>query len=129
MKLLPQLIEASCYLGLQASARRAAYTIAPSSIHGFGAFAATDIEVGSEIATAYFALASDTAESRVYGGTRLGRFVNHSVNPNVALSRGRERSWVVIAIRPIRRGQELTSDYAIDCPKLATESDARFVYS
>ena len=129
MKLPTQLLRIQSRTGVRPQGGRDAYLIGPSAIHGFGAFATTDYDVGTEVATAFLPLAGYRSQDPVYGGTRLGRFVNHSGEPNVALKRGRGGSWVVVAVQPIRAGQELMSDYAVDWPKLEAEPRARYVFA
>ncbi|MFZ4576167.1 MAG: SET domain-containing protein [Phycisphaerales bacterium] len=99
------------------------------STHGVGVFAARDLQAGARLLPMSGPLVDfDTAVnlgpdqcytmqvelSRVYIVLRApGRYVNHSCDPNAGISpRGEGRSLELIALKPLRRGEEIRFDYS-----------------
>ena len=75
-------------------------TLGPSQIHGTGVFAARDFAPGVLVGPA-----------RVDGlRSQLGRYTNHSLNPNARMMRDKD-DILLVALAPIRDGDEITTDY------------------
>ena len=97
-----------------------ALTVAPSSIHGHGVFAITDIAAGTHIGT-YEGRSTDADGTHVLWveaggdswelieGTGILRWLNHSSTPNAEFD-GAE----LYAIVDIEAGIEITFDYGPD---------------
>lgn len=93
--------------------KRVRWKVASSKIHGRGLFATKTIKKGSLLGTC------ETVKSRSPGEHTLWlddtpvdvtcelRYINHSKQPNVAYY----EDCTVVALRKIRRGEELTHDY------------------
>ena len=106
--------------------------VAESGIHGVGVFAARDFAAGetvlvmddSRVVDEEHPLRPELGEYEYHcdyleGGKVVlqgspERHVNSSCDPNV-YARRRGGESVVVARRPIRAGEEITSDYIIDC--------------
>ena len=109
--------------------------IGPSPIHGTGVFACEPVEAGGEVwrfhppfdqvltvqeIAALPAAARAFLTTYAYPSSELGgklvlsgdhaRFLNHSLDPNTE-----EKSFLSIARRPIRAGDEITCDYGAFC--------------
>jgi SET domain-containing protein len=113
--------------------------VRPSPIHGQGLFALRDFAQGEEVMEALsedvplWAVQSpsllhsmptniNTVGQLAEGGpyvyiTDLGSYVNHQRNATVGLV-PRGLVWYMHALRPIRAGEELTSDYTLLPPFL-----------
>jgi SET domain-containing protein len=91
-------------------------TIANSHIHGRGLFAATAIRKGATLGICATSKTQDPGEHTLWldeGPVDVTcdlRFINHSKSPNVAYY----DDLSVVALRHIRRGEELTHDYGSD---------------
>lgn len=73
----------------------------PSPIHGLGIYALESFNKGAHIGPA-----------RIDGKrTPLGRYVNHSSNPNAQMTVLDNGDVAVVASRPIYKGEEVTTDY------------------
>ena len=106
--------------------------VAESKIHGLGVFAGRDFEAGetvllmddSRVVDAEHPLRPELGEfeyhcdyleaGKVILQKSPERHINSSCDPNVFARRSEDTSRV-IARRAIRAGEELTSDYIIDC--------------
>lgn len=78
--------------------------MAPSSIHGIGVFATTDLVDGEIIAPA----------RRDWKRCIAGRFTNHSHDPNaVFIPTGVGDGIDMVAIKDIKEGDEITVDYRV----------------
>jgi len=73
-----------------------------SKIHGYGMFAQVDLEQGDIIG-----LASVNAIHKTY----LGRYTNHSHNPNIDFLYLQNYDLIGVAKQPIKKGEELLVDY------------------
>ena len=73
-----------------------------SKIHGYGMFALIDLEEGDIIG-----LASINAIHKTY----LGRYTNHSHNPNIEFLYLQNYDLIAVAKQDINTGQELLVDY------------------
>lgn len=73
----------------------------PSLIEGRGCFACKDMEIGEEIGKAV----------TLNGITRMGSFINHQTKSNSILKNKGSFTWMLVAIRKIKMGEEITSDY------------------
>jgi SET domain-containing protein len=82
-------------------------TIKPYKLHGLGLFASEDIAKGITLGVSHVE-DNDAQDGTVR--TPLGGFVNHSYNPNVDLLDG-NKEWVMVTIRDIKEGDEITVDY------------------
>ncbi|MCB9914542.1 MAG: SET domain-containing protein-lysine N-methyltransferase [Planctomycetes bacterium] len=91
--------------------------IKPSHIHGLGLFAAQDFRAGDVIGIYEGPVVKHVGDhvlwvydedDREYGidGQTETRYVNHSSRPNACFF-----GEVLEALRPIRRGEEITHDY------------------
>ena len=103
-----------------------------SPVHGVGVFATRELAAGEVVARyrgtptdregTYVSYHDDeTGTERRHEITGQLRFLNHSCRPNAKLARFR-----LVAIRPIRRGQEITIDYGEDacrCRRAVTEQE------
>lgn len=76
--------------------------IHPSTIEGMGVFAARNFEPGDRIGTVRIGTLR----------TPIGRFTNHSANPNSEFRVG-GKGLEAFAIRPINKGQEITVCYRL----------------
>lgn len=107
--------------------------VVKSGIHGYGVVATRDFEVGEKVADVEGVLYhEDDVEDDRYclwmdEGWYLDmvdqtRWVNHSCEPNIEIEGELERDggyWArLVAIRPIKAGEELVYDYAFS-PELA----------
>lgn len=121
--------------------------VAPSTIHGNGAFAAAPIAAGTlvwrfddrldlvftpEVHAALDPIFKDFIRSYGYLDRDLNiyvvsadnsRFINHSSSPNL-VSRGRED----FALRDIAAGEEILSDYTEFDSLFTTEKNAHFTH-
>ncbi len=85
------------------------YTLRPSPIHGTGVFAASWINTGDCVEKS---VENKTKKLRY---TPFGYHLNHcSTNFNVILKEKTTGEFWKYAIRPIRPGDEITSNYDID---------------
>lgn len=107
-------------------------TVAFSSIHGFGVFAANNIKDGEnilliegEVISEDECVRRENEENNVYifwngdnyidtSETEKIKFINHDCEPNCEVLDNDDRSLILAAIREIRRGEELTIDYGYD---------------
>ena len=93
------------------------YTVKKSNIAGEGAFAKNDIAPGEHIGKVHTIIQPYVD----YDFTELGHKHNHSENPNVQnVLIGNERHF--FAIKPIKKGDELTSNYRLQ-PDLEQPED------
>lgn len=95
------------------------FYIGPSKIHGHGVLAATRLRKGESVG-------AGIVFSRVLGLVKvphitddLGVWINHAYEPTAELQKrdvGKpSEAWHIVAVRPLRRGEELTLNYN-DCP-------------
>lgn len=86
--------------------------IKQSPIHGLGVFAENNIEAGTVV-----------APSRINGKrTPLGRFCNHSGNPNVSMEMQKNGDVYLITNKKIESGQEMFNDYYLTFENTSKES-------
>lgn len=86
------------------------YTIADSSISGQGVFSTQTI-LHKQIIGLAFVKKGDTGHpDKDYTRTELGKFANHGTNPNMRLHTNGVEVYFV-ALRDVRKGEELTVDY------------------
>jgi SET domain-containing protein len=77
------------------------YVVRPSPIHGFGLFASQDLDAGEVIGPA-----------RINGiRSELGRYCNHSSDPNGKAVRDNNEDLYFVARRPILKDVEICVDY------------------
>ncbi|HOJ04097.1 MAG TPA: strawberry notch family protein [Bacteroidota bacterium] len=74
-----------------------------SPIHGQGVFTYNEHPAGDVIATAL-----DEKGNRT---NFVGRYINHSNDPNVSVEQQQDGSYAIVARRPLGEGEELTMDY------------------
>ncbi len=74
-----------------------------SKIHGYGIFALTTIRTQS-----LFGMASIDNKYKTY----LGRYVNHSNEPNIKFIYTSSNDLAAVAIKDIQKGEEILVDYA-----------------
>lgn len=74
-----------------------------SNIHGFGVFATNDIEKNQK------GLAAKILDNGFYY-TNLGKYLNHSKNPNVKIII-KNMKVIVVPLRKIKKGEEIICDY------------------
>ena len=79
-----------------------------SNLHGYGVFAEADISKDFDFGVTHV---SDNRFPDGYIRTALGSYVNHSNEPNI-IGVQHADSYKMIAKRAIKRGEELTVDYA-----------------
>jgi LysM repeat protein len=84
------------------------YYIDNSNIHGQGAFASKNYAIGDNVGKLHKILKL----GEEYKWTELGRMYNHSEEPNTKNVLEGDTRYMV-ALRPIRMGEELTSDYRL----------------
>jgi LysM repeat protein len=84
------------------------YYIDNSNIHGKGAFASKNYAIGDNVGK----LHKIVKLGEEYRWTELGRMYNHSEEPNTKNVLEGDTRYMV-ALRPIRMGEELTSDYRL----------------
>tara|TARA_R110000796_G_scaffold45598_1_gene110216 strand:+ start:2837 stop:3175 length:339 start_codon:yes stop_codon:yes gene_type:complete len=82
------------------------FVTARSSIHGDGAFATRAFSSGDSIG---IMVSSSTTTSMVR--TKLGRFINHSDNPNASMQNVRDDVYEAQALRGIAAKEEITISY------------------
>ena len=82
------------------------FVTARSSIHGDGAFATRAFSSGDSIG---IMVSSFTTTSMVR--TKLGRFINHSDNPNALMHNVRDDVYEAQALRGIAAEEEITISY------------------
>lgn len=78
------------------------FEVRPSPIHGDGAFSKVSLKKG------------DFVNTHMRPGTkitRFGRYLNHSYDPNALSQKKADGSYLVIAIKDIQPGVEITLDY------------------
>jgi len=79
-------------------------TVALSYLHGNGLKACRDFEIGEVVGPAR------TAEG---GRTIIGRYSNHSANPNAIMELAEDNSVWAVATRKINMGDEITTHYGL----------------
>ncbi len=95
--------------------------VRPSPIHGLGVFALAEIEEGEWQAVygtitedeTHYAIELDEEDYALEPYPPF-RFLNHSEDPNCALSGDEEYPVYILALRDIAPGEELTIDYEGD---------------
>lgn len=82
------------------------YYIGKSNIHGKGVFSNTDLPTGTVVGPAcYFYPPIKTVI------TGMGKFINHSKQPNCRVVQTTQNEWVLVANQNIKDDTELTIDY------------------
>ena len=84
-------------------------TLAPSILHGTGLYATRNFELGNVVGPAR------TSEG---GRTIIGRYSNHSANPNAIMEMGDDNSVWMVATRKINAGDEITTHYGLTLDKV-----------
>lgn len=77
------------------------YELKDSKIHGTGVFSTGNHKKGEILFTAI------TRDTEI---TKQARYVNHCNNPTTILEK-RDGEWILIALRDIKSGDEITADY------------------
>lgn len=88
-------------------------TIKHSAIEGLGLFTEMDIESGTILGVAHIA---NVNFAHGYIRTGLGAFYNHSDDPNCESVGGywqHMKAKYLVAIKPIKAGEELTAKYTL----------------
>ena len=86
-------------------------TIKQSKIEGLGLFATEDISDGTSLGVSHYHAPLPNELMR----TPLGRFYNHSDNPNCKKEK-RWHEYILIAIKDIKAGDEITVSYTLYTP-------------
>ena len=81
-----------------------------SKIAGTGNCACQDIPAGTNLGAGITRVARTGDPDRDYRRTPVGKYTNHSADPNVRY-RKQGDSYEFVAKKKIRRGEELTIDY------------------
>ena len=84
-------------------------TLAPSMIDGTGLYATRNFDLGDIVGPAR------TSEG---GRTIMGRYSNHSANPNAIMEMGDDGSVWMVATRKINAGDEVTTHYGLTLDKV-----------
>lgn len=86
------------------------YTVKKSPISGQGLFATIDIKKGYPIGLAFTKIGNSGSPDNDYDRTSLGKYVNHSADPNLKLYKhGNE--FFYVAKQKIRKEEEMLLDY------------------
>ena len=103
-------------------------TIKDSDIQGQGVFTTRDLMVGCDLGESHYQIDTSGVQSineeentNLFIRTPLGGFINHSEEPNCHRSQVKIKpgfnKWVIIVIKNIAAGEELTLKYIIYDPK------------
>ena len=96
--------------------KRSRWKVASSKIHGRGLFATKTIKKGTLLGTCETVATGEPGDYTLWLDDKPVdvtcdlRFINHSARPNVAYY----EDCTVVALRKIRRGEELTHVYGSD---------------
>lgn len=91
--------------------KHAGFRVAPSPIHGNGVFADTDMSVGDDLGLALVRIDHAQEGQPAFRRTMLGRYLNHTDDPNAELYSVGDGMIRCRAIKPIARGDEVTIEY------------------
>jgi SET domain-containing protein len=83
-------------------------TIKQSEINGLGLFAVSDIIKGTNLGITHV---EDYEFQDSYIRTPLGGFFNHSETPNIKLDYQGDHHKVMVTLRDIKSGEEITGKY------------------
>ena len=81
--------------------------IKDSPIEGQGLFATADIPKGTNLGRSHFKIWNQIER------TPLGGFYNHSDEPNVRRQLAGNNKWILMTIKDIKAGEELTAKYSL----------------
>jgi SET domain-containing protein len=90
--------------------------VGDSEIEGLGVFVQIDIPEGFFIGTMCLYYRDTQSKSSVLYLSvisTLGRHINHQTNANCGAHNLEEREWVVVSLRDIKAGEELTLNYSL----------------